>query len=214
MSEVLALIPAYSHVDDRLQGALAQAGIQTKVFARCSDLPKARSQLLTFGLERSKAEVFVLIDSDIVPTAEQLAQLIESPKLTEFSAVSGAYVLPDGRSAFVPRDLDATVELGAPGFTALSGAGLGFAAIHRHSLVNITRQLSRVVNSGPEWWPFCVPLVRSLGVVGRAEYFPDDYVLWMRHAAEGGLLWLDQELLVAHCFAEPRRPLPGPVTRD
>ena len=212
MSEVLALIPAYSHVDDRLASALELAGVPTKVLHRCSDLPKARSQLLTFGLEQSRAEVFLLIDSDIVPTPEQIVRLRESPKLTEFQAVSGAYVLPDGRSAFVPVDMDATVELGTPGYTELSGAGLGFCAIHRHSLVNITRQLPRIINTASEWWPFCVPLFRPLGV-GKAEYFPDDYVLWMRHAAEGQLLWLDQELLIAHDFATPRRPVPGPVTR-
>jgi hypothetical protein len=213
MMNALALIPAYTHIDDRLQDALGKVGVPYHPARRCSDLPKARSLLLTLGLEQSKAEVFLLIDSDMAPAAEQVMQLLESPKLSEFSAVSGAYALPDGRTAFVPSDLDATVELGSPGFTSLRGAGLGFCAIHRHSLVNITRQLPRVTNTGPEWWPFCVPIFRSAGEVGKAEYFPDDYVLWLRHEAEGGLLWLDQELLIAHNFATPRRPVAGPVTR-
>ncbi len=207
-----ALIPAYSHVDDRLQAALDGAEVPWTPFHRCSDLPKARSQLITFGLEHTQAEVFLLVDSDIVPTVEQVKRLLESPKLTEWAAVSGAYALGDGRTAFVPRDLDTTVHLGEPGYTDLSAAGLGFVAIHRHSLEAITRQLPRITSTASGWWPFCVPLFRSTGV-GTAEYLPDDYVLWMRHAAEGGLLWLDNELLVAHNTAQPRRPVPGPVTR-
>lgn len=211
---VLALIPAHSHIDDRLLDALGRTNTPYHAARRCSDLARARSVLLTQGLE-SKADAFLLVDSDMAPSPEQIERITSSPKLTEFSAVSGAYTLRDGRTAFVPVDLDATVELGQPGFTELTGAGLGFAIIHRHSLVNITRALPRIVNTGPEWWPFCVPVFRRDvdSDIGKAQYFPDDYVLWMRHEAEGGQLWLDQELCVAHVIAEPRRPVAGPVTR-
>lgn len=213
--KTLALIPAYTHIDDRLLDALAATNTPFHAARRCSDLPKARSLLLTLALEQSKAEVFLLIDSDMVPTAEQMTRLVESPKLTEFSAVSGAYALSDGRSAFMPMNLAETVELGVPGYTELRGSGLGFAAVHRHSLVNITRQLPRITNTGPQsWWPFCVPVVHVSNSAGEGSYYPDDYSLWLRHGEEGGTLWLDRELLVAHNFAQPRRPTPGPVTRD
>lgn len=208
-----ALIPAYTHIDDRLQDALGRAGVPYHAVYRSSDLPRARSVLLTQGLDQTQADAFLLIDSDIVPTPAQIAQLMASDRLTELDAVSGAYALRDGRSAFVPVDLDQTVMLGQPGFTELASAGLGFAAIHRTALLAIAERLPRITNTGPAWWPFCIP-----GYVhqtdGTAHYLPDDYVLWARHRDMGGSLWLDQELCVAHCFAEPRRPVPGPVTRD
>ncbi len=208
-----ALIPAYSHIDDRLLDALGQSGIPFHSVRRCSDLPKARSQLLSFALEQTEAEVFLLIDSDIVPTPAQLEQLAGSEKLRPYQAVTGAYALPTGRAAFVPEELDTPVELGEPGYRLLSGAGLGFCAIHRQSLAQIASVLPRITNGATCWRPFCVPIFVAKSA-DSADYYPDDYVLWYRHRALGGMLWLDQELLVAHVLAEPRRPLTGAVTRD
>jgi hypothetical protein len=212
MSNALALIPALTHVDDRLQAALTEVGVPILPFFRCSDLGKARSQLLTRGLEESGVDVFLLIDSDIVPTADQIRRLLGSPRLTGHEAVTGAYALRDGRTAFLPVDLDTPVMLGAPGHRELSYAGLGFAAIRREALTDIARELPRVGAPGGAWVPFCVPDL-LWGEGETAEYLPDDYVLWHHHREQGGTLWLDQELLVAHVIAEPRRPLPGPVTR-
>lgn len=212
--KVIALIPAYTHVDHRLQEALANVGLGWKALYECSDLPKARSQLLTFGLERTDADVFVLLDSDIVPTPPQLVQLINSERLGELSAVTAAYSTRDGRCAFVPKDLDATVELGSPGFTELSGGGLGCAVITRATLADIASTLPRITNTPSQWWPFCLPFTRMTGE--ECDYFPDDFAFWRRLLDVGGKrgkLWLDQELLVHHVIREPRAPVAGPVTR-
>ncbi len=209
----LALIPAYSNPDDRLLSALAQHGVPFHVHRRCSDLPKARSELLTLGLEQSKAERFLLADADIIPTPDQVGQLLNSEAFGEWDAVSGAYALRDGRCAFMPKDITATVELGKVGFTELAAAGLGFTLVHRHGLEAIADKLPRITNAGAPWWPFCVPFWTSEPAPGQALYYPDDYALWKRHAWAGGRLWLDTALLVGHDITQGRVPVPGPVTR-
>jgi hypothetical protein len=202
-----ALIPAYSHVDRRLTEALGQAGVPYHAFHECSDLPKARSQLISAGLAQTDADVFVLIDSDMTPSAAQIAALIGSPKLGPTSAVSGAYPTRTGQLACRPKDLSANIELGAPGFTELEAAGLGFCAITRASLEAVASCLVEVVEQAGNWRPFCVPYVEG------PRYYPDDYSLWRRVAALGHSLWLDNALLVPHVISQPRAIVPGLVTK-
>lgn len=217
--KTLALIPAYTPADDRLLSALGANGVPFHVHRRCSDLPKARSQLLTLGLEQSDAERFLLADADMVPTEAQVAALLESEMFDERDAVTGAYALRDGRCAFLPEDIDAPVELGKAGFVPLQAAGLGFALVHRKSLEAIAERLPRVTNAGAPWWPFCVPFWRNAATVDTlppvetAEYVPEDYALWQRHRWAGGRLWLATDLLVGHEVTQARAPLPGAVTR-
>lgn len=215
MAKPFALIPAYSHVDHRLTAALVHAGVPYHAFYECSDLPKARSQLLSAGLAQTDADVFLLIDSDMTPTVEHIAAVLASPKLTATSAVTGGYVTRMGSLACRPKDLAASVELGAPGFTELEAAGLGFCAVTRASLERLAAVLPEVpdAQSGP-WRPFCVPFVDLETTLGErvGRYYPDDWALWARLAGVGVSLWLDNALLIGHVLREPRVPVPGRVT--
>lgn len=209
-----ALIPAYSHVDHRLLDALGRAGIPHHAFHECSDLPKARSQLLSAALRETDADVFLLIDSDMTPTPEHIAAILASPKLGPADAVSGAYSTRMGTLACRPKDLGVVIELGSPGFTELEAAGLGFCAITRASLEALAEWLPEVVEDGGErWWPLCVPFLDTNHAERTTRYYPDDYSLWRRLAEAGVSLWLDNALLVPHIIREPRVPLPGRVSR-
>jgi hypothetical protein len=205
-----ALIPAYSHVDHRLSEALGRAGVPYHAFHECSDLPKCRSQLISAGLAQTDADVFLLIDSDMAPTAEHIAALLASPLLTATSAVTGGYVTRMGSLACRPKDLTRAVDIGTPGSTELEAAGLGFCAVTRASLEVLGLGLPVIADekAGP-WRPFCVPFVETAEGVGR--YYPDDWALWARLATVGVTLWLDNALLVPHILREPRVPLPGRV---
>jgi hypothetical protein len=207
--KVLALIPAYSHVDHRLRDALDRAGVPFHPFHECSDLPKARSQLLTLGLEQSDADAFLLLDSDMTPTAEQIHALANHPSFGPLDAVVGAYPTREGMLAAAPLVPSARVTLGEAGPLALAGAGLGFAIVHRKSLERIAKgprlPVVTEVTVGARWLPFCLPLVEG------GTYYPDDYSLWWRLRRVGGRVWLAPELLIGHLIREPRAPVAGTV---
>lgn len=213
MAKPFALIPAYSHVDHRLLEALGRSGVPYHAFYECSDLPKARSQLISAGLAQTGADVFLLIDSDMTPTVEHIAAILASPKLTATSAVTGGYVTRMGSLACRPKDLGASVEIGTPGFTELEAAGLGFCAVTRASLEALAPMLAELEDerSGP-WRPFCVPFVEAPRPPSTAHrYYPDDWSLWERLRWANVSLWLDNALLVPHIIREPRVALPGRV---
>jgi hypothetical protein len=191
----LAIIPAYSHLDHRLSEALVRAGVPTHAFYECSDLPKARSQLISAALTETDADVLLLIDSDIVPSVEQLCALGSSSQLDGTNAVTGAYMGRTGAWAFRPT-MPGPVTLGEPGLIECTAAGLGFSAVTRASLERLAEKLPRVTTDGVSWWPFCVPTV--VITPDGAEYLADDWVLWRRLSETGTRLWLDRSLVVGH----------------
>src|SRR5258708_5916110 len=96
----------------------------------CSDLPRARSQLLTDGLA-TDAERFLLIDSDMAPSPRDITELAESGMVDRSNAVSGCYLnRPGALAAAVARQVAFDIQ-GEPRFIAMDGAGLGFASVHR-----------------------------------------------------------------------------------
>jgi hypothetical protein len=126
-SKPLALIPAYSHIDHRLVRVLRGLGIPYMELYGCSDLVKARSSLLSEAL-KTDADRFLLIDSDILPSAEDVMALAESPKLDQSNAVCGCYVTGqvDHLAAYAANG---PVELGGKErFVEMIVGGLGFAA--------------------------------------------------------------------------------------
>src|SRR6185369_14527896 len=85
---------------------------------------------------------FALIDSDMVPTAEQIQMLLNSPKLDDDNAVTGAYHTKGHTFAFNPCDHSSPLQLhGSPRFAECWGAGLGFAAVTRGSLRRLAEKL-------------------------------------------------------------------------
>ncbi len=194
---MIALIPAYSHVDHRLMGALAQAEVPYQPLYECSDLPRARSQLLTHGLEATPAKRFLLVDSDVTPTAKQILALLGSPRLGPRDIVVGTYATRDGRVSCIPLDLTADVQLFTPGLVELAHSGLGFCAITREALHAIAETLPLVTN-GQRWRPFCVPFVED------GTYYADDYAFFERARRAGCRVWLDTELVVSHVMRAPR----------
>lgn len=198
-----AVIPAYSHIDDRLQNALMMARLPYQPAYRCSDLPKARSQLLSLALTNTTADVIVMVDSDMAPEPGQFETLIELA--FERGAASGAYVVRNGGVALKPFD-GLGVELGVPGLRELDAAGLGFCAVRRQDLMRVRDELPTLTAAnGIEWWPFCVPFVDG----ASGTYYPDDYAFWWRWRRADLGLWLDQELLIPHVLGLPCPPPRG-----
>ncbi len=196
-SQALATIPAYSHIDYRLMNALLEAQIPIMPLFGSSDLPRARSILISHAMQKG-AERILFIDSDIVPTADQLVKLATSPLVTPSQALTGLYPIRDTRStvaggaswAVDAVDREAAAA-GAPVFEA-NWAGLGFAAIHHDSLSRVAEILPQINMDETQWRPYCVPVV-----VG-STYYPDDRVLWWRLAQTGTQLVAATELKVGH----------------
>lgn len=194
--KAIAIIPAYSHIDHRLQAALLEAHVPFVPLHGCSDLPKVRSQLITLALERAEERV-LFIDADIVPSPEQVRALAESQLVTRERALTGLYPIRDRRAtaaggrgwavdAVEPELADEALIFEA------RWAGLGFAAIHVDSLRRVAETLPLVEWPEMSWKPFCVPLVE-----GRT-YYPDDRVLWHRLAQTGTRLIASNQLRVGH----------------
>lgn len=199
------IIPAYSHVDHRLERAMLEAGLPWLALHEHSDLPRVRSLLIEQAL-RTDAERVVLIDADVVPTAGVLRALAEAEGVTPDCAVWGMYPLREGdRWSVNPLDPAAANQAIREGrsFPIRTG-GLGLCAIHRESLERAGAELPTVrEESGLEWRPFCVPFVRD------STYFADDGSLCQRLYETGTELWCDPRLRAGHVVREVVTALRG-----
>jgi hypothetical protein len=193
---VLVIVPAYTHLDHRLTMALLEAQLPLLPLFGSSDLPRARSILISHAL-RQATERVLFIDADVVPTPEQLIALATSPHVTPEQALTGLYPIRDVRStpgAGAAWAVDAVDPATAPGKATFEAnwAGLGFAAVHVDSLRRVAERLPEIEGDEVPWKPFCVPRVEG-GV-----YYPDDRVLWWRLAKTGTSLLADASLKVGH----------------
>jgi hypothetical protein len=190
------MVPAWSHLDHRLLRALAELRIRVLETFGASDLVRARSILLSTALA-TDADRFIFIDSDIVATAEDIRELVHSPKVDESNAVSGCYLgAPD--SLAVEPEAKVADLFGGTRFTPMVCGGLGFAAVHRSAIERIRDHLPQLhdEDTGVRWYPFFLP-----GIVEHqesADYLAEDISFWYRLRASGIRLWLDTHLVVGH----------------
>lgn len=196
MLKSLIAIPALSHIDYRLMHVIMQSGVPLLPLYGFSDLARVRSVLLTKAVAKG-AERILLIDSDIVPTVDQIAELTSTSLVTPDQAVTGLYPVK-GRNAWAvhaatPEEAEKASE--GEDFDA-EWAGLGFACVHRESLIRLISFLPLITDPELQWTPFCVP-----GVVGNT-YYPDDRVLWWRLANSGVKLRALSHLKVGHVSSE------------
>ena len=195
----LVIIPAYSHIDHRLMAALLEARLPLLPLHGSSDLPRARSLLISLALTREPERV-IFVDSDVVPTAAQLVELATSELVTAEQALTGLYPIRDIRAtvrggatwAVDAVDPEAAAA-GAPVFAA-NWAGLGFAAVSAASLRRVGETLPDIVGDERPWKPYCVPFFD--GQAGR--YYPEDRSLWWRLARTGTRLVASSALKVGH----------------
>lgn len=194
--QVLAIIPAYTHIDARLTAALLEARVPYLPLIGSSDLPRARSILVSKALGRVEERV-LFIDADIVPTAAQLVELATSPLVTPTQALTGLYPIRDIRAtagggvAWAVDAVDPSTAEGKALFDA-NWAGLGFAAVHWDSLVRVAAELPLIEGDEVPWQPFCVPFVQG------SKYYPDDRSLWRRLQLSGTQLVASSSLKVGH----------------
>jgi hypothetical protein len=201
----LALIPAYTHINWRLLDALRIAEMPYMHMHGCSDLVRARSQLLANGLE-TDADRFLLIDSDMVPTAEQILGLAQSEKVNRSDAVSGCYVTTLEATAVQLLDPVGFEIDGHPRFIAMRGAGLGFAAIHRSTVEALRDKLPKLIFERDHvWHAYFLPFISEDADGNR--YYAEDYAFWWRlHHLAGAKLWLDTHLPIRHLQTVPLLP--------
>lgn len=197
--KALAIIPAYSHIDHRLMAALLEAHLPLLPLHGSSDLPRARSILISLALSREPDRV-LFIDSDVVPTAAQLVELATSPIVTGDQALTGLYPIRDtratvkgGHSWAVDAVDPEAAAAGAPVFEA-RWAGLGFAAVSAESLRRVGDGLPDIVGDECPWKPYCVPFFDG----GAGRYYPEDRSLWWRLARTGTRLLASAALKVGH----------------
>jgi len=205
VSKVLALTPAFSHIDHTLAEALRAKGIRSVALVGCSDLVKARSILLSQALS-SDAEAFLLVDADMVVTSQHLDAILQSEKVTPTDAVTGAYLSKQGSLCAVPIGRDPIEIGGSPRFHPCFAAGLGFSVVHRQSLETARTKLIELSEVGRfPWWPFCLPKIvdAAFGIAGN-RYLGEDYSFWhtLRQLA-GVQLWLDTHCAIGHLSLMP-----------
>ncbi len=190
----IIITPAYTHLHWKLFSAILESQIAFSPEFNKSDLPKVRSKLLTYAVS-TNAQRILCIDADIVPTAEQIVQLANDPRVTPTSAVSGLYT----QRNLVHWAFQSTAPTpDSDGYMKGTAAGLGFCCIHRESLIRLSDTLPDVMDEQP-WKPFCVPLLGS-NSEGKTIYLPDDFSLWHRLAGVGVSLWGNTALVVGHSF--------------
>lgn len=188
-------LPVRDDINRSLRESLKGSGLPWLPVYGMSDLPRARSLLITRALALG-AEVVVFIDADIVATAEQIRALAAHPRLAGDGAVTGLYAVRTGQAWACDADPDHPEPDGClPARTA----GLGFAAITRASLLRVAGKLPALEDTeapGQSWRPFCLPVIGERD--GKPEYLAEDIALWMRLAATGTRLWADPGLTVGH----------------
>lgn len=186
----LAILPVRSELNHDLREALEQSGIQRIFLRGLSDLPLARSVLFTEALRHRDGPILCL-DSDIVATRDQLLRLVNHPRVTPKSAVTGRYVMRSG-AAWAAK---ASGDVESDGCRTAAWAGLGFCCIHADSLRRARDLLGLTELQDPEygsWWPFAVPFIDG------KEYFADDRSLWDRLGLTGTQLYEDTSLVAGH----------------
>lgn len=191
----LIVIPAYSHIDHRLQTVLLQSGVPYFPMIGFSDLPRVRSILLTKAYQQPVQRV-LLIDADIVPTVAQVKELAYSELVTPEQALSGYYAIRGGNGEL---SIHAPAAGNLEVFPAEWG-GLGFCAIHRESLEFLSHTLPVVQGDTLPWVPFCVPRIAE-----DFSYQADDRALWWRLQQAGVKLVGKRSLQVGHVDSIVRR---------
>lgn len=193
--QILITLPVRDDINRGLRETLKGTGIPYLPVYGMSDLPRARSLLITRAL-RLGATVVVFIDADIVASSEQILALAHHARLSARSAVTGLYAVRSGQSWACDADPDKPAKDGClPGRTA----GLGFAAMTRASLMRVGKtlpDLEDVEAPGQTWKPYCLPYLRKRG--RKHEYLSEDIALWCRLAATGTKMWADPKLTVGH----------------
>jgi hypothetical protein len=209
MPKPLALTPAYSHVNWQLNDALLRVGIPHAQVHGCSDLVRARSQLLTNALE-TPADRFLFLDADVVPTCDQLIELAETSRVDENNAVTGLYLGRPGRLAAVTETRFSLT--GGERYIPLIAAGMGFAAVDRRTIDRLRSDIPEVEDAdGNKWHPYFLPLVIRAELDGETvhQYMSEDYSFWWRlRMLPGVQLWLDKTLVVPHVKEVPLLPRP------
>lgn len=185
-------LPVRDDVNRGLRESLKATGLPWYAVYGMSDLPRARSLLITRAL-RLGADRVMFIDADIVAKPEQIEALATHPRLSSESAVTGLYSARGGQAWACDADPDSPEPDGClPARTA----GLGFAAITRESLLRVAATLPALEDEGEQWCPFCLPFVGDHA--GKPKYFAEDIALWKRLSTTGTRLWADPALTVGH----------------
>ena len=186
--KALVIIPARTHIDPKLDEVLRAVGVPFMPAYEMSDLPLARSQLVSQALA-SGAERVLFVDSDVVPRVDQLRRLADTELVTPARALFGIYALRNGRLSVCPRGAAEGERFD------IAYGGLGFAAVHRASLERVGERLPTI--DGPvRWKPYCVPFVAV--AEGKGTYYADDRSLCQRLVDAGTALVADRELVVGH----------------
>lgn len=196
MVNAVITLPVREHINRVLRSSLDECGLPWIPLYEMSDLPRARSYLITQALQ-SGADRVVFLDADIVASPSELLALAGHRRVTDHGAVTGLYATRDGRSWACSSPDSTLVE----GMRRAEYAGLGFACISRVSLMRVAETLPQLTDPHfGKWFPFCVPFIdESLG--DAPVYCADDVSLWRRLSLTGTTLWADPSLVAGHISA-------------
>lgn len=202
--KALIITPAYSHAHHQLHAAIGASGLPWLPLYERSDLPRARSVLVTRALELG-AEVVVFVDADTVPAPGALAALVAAGRPGR--AVLGIYELRDGRLSVEPEEGAADAAASAIARNerfAVRWGGLGLAAAHADDLRRVGETLPLIRDPDVTWRPYCVPFVRD------GQYHADDRSLCTRLRDAGVELVADPTIIALHAVTRLVAPQLSP----
>jgi len=200
--KTLVITPAYSHAHHQVHAAIGATGMPWLPLYERSDLPRARSVLVSRAVELG-AQVVVFVDADTVPAPGALDAIIAAvrPGRTVF----GVYELRDGRLSVDPED-----PVAAEGAIArrlpfpVRWGGLGLAAVHLDDLRRVGEGLPLIRDPDVVWRPYCVPFVRD------GQYYADDRSLCARLRDAGVELVADPAIVGLHAVTRLVAPQLSP----
>lgn len=191
--EALITLPVRDHINRVLRSSLDECALPWLPLYEMSDLPRARSYLVTQALA-TRAKRVLFVDADIVASAAELRRLAQHPLVTDLDAVTGLYSLRNGSTWACHAPDEALVD---GRYRRAEYAGLGFACVSRTSLMRVRESLPTLKDEHVgDWWPFCVPFIEA-----QSLYCADDVSLWRRLAMSNTQLWADTSLVVGHVAA-------------
>lgn len=199
MIQPIILVPAHTSLHHALHQAITHSGLDCEVLYGHSDLPKARSVLLTNAMQQSRSRV-ILVDSDTLVTPEALQYLAQTGDVHSDQAVCGRYVLKNREQWSVDAVDPENVPLGTGKLFEVKRCGLGVMSVSLESLLRVAEHTGPVTEEqgGGQWFPFCVPQLSQDGE--HVRYQADDFSFCARLAQSGTKIMCKENLIAGHAM--------------
>lgn len=177
----------------KLLGLAKSGGWRIHIHSGDALISRVRSIAVSSWLQEDDADVFLMIDDDIVFNEADAHKVIALAR-EKRSIVSGAYPVrgpTHTASRFIEGDISVRFGDGEPP-RKIKWAGTGFIAVHRDVVQAIVDTMPLTLADRFFFWPMFMPFV-----VGN-EYLSEDWAFCERARQLGFDVWLDPTVILTH----------------